>query len=187
MSETTRKAHPTLGGRTQGAEYTTDNVPMAMRDRWERFSQNLGLKRTVPRRKEVEESMSYLIRPDIQPSNSSSSLSQSETDSEYEDALGFDLHNYSGVLRAMCDESLFETAKGEERLLKPFFDPLKQAMIEHVMKEFWVIFNQEWSMNARKCNGGGASNSSSSRDSSKQGEKKNKDKSKRERGPNDDQ
>jgi len=148
----------------------------------------------------LEELCSYSIESDIQSSNSNSSLSRSESDSEYsddeieyEDALGFDPHNYSGVLGAMCDESLLGTAKGEERLLQPVFGPLKQAIIEHVMKEFWVIFNQQWSMNVRKCNGGGsepidgASNSSSSRDSSKQGEKKNKDKSKRERGSNDDQ
>jgi hypothetical protein len=38
---------------------------------------------------------------------------------------------------------------------------MKQAIVGHVMKEFWVIFNQEWSSNVRKCAGDAYNKSSS--------------------------
>jgi len=35
--------------------------------------------------------------------------------------------------------------------MRPVLAPLKQAMVERIMTEFWVIFNQEWSASVRKC------------------------------------
>jgi hypothetical protein len=48
-------------------------------------------------------------------------------------------------------------------LIQPVLAPLKQAMVERIMTEFWVIFNQEWSASIRKCAGASSTPSPSAK------------------------
>lgn len=42
---------------------------------------------------------------------------------------------------------------GEKNLLRPVLSPMKQALVDRIMDEFWTIINQEWASNLTKCAG----------------------------------
>ena len=47
-------------------------------------------------------------------------------------------------------------------LLDPVLTPMKRALVDRIMKDFWIIFNQEWSANIHKCSGSPSTSSSTS-------------------------
>jgi hypothetical protein len=53
------------------------------------------------------------------------------------------------VLADSCDNHI----EGEKNLLRPVLSPMKQALVDRIMDEFWTIVNQEWSANLTKCAG----------------------------------
>jgi hypothetical protein len=48
-------------------------------------------------------------------------------------------------------ELLSPSLEETEVLIRPSLTPMKQALVDSIMREFWTIFNQEWSANIRKC------------------------------------
>jgi len=72
-------------------------------------------------------------------------------------------------------------------LIKPALTPMKQALVDLIMGEFWIIFNQEWTGNIQKRAGASSTPSPSTTPSSKgSGQKSNSNKdSKRPRDDND--
>jgi hypothetical protein len=55
-----------------------------------------------------------------------------------------------------------ETSIEGESLIGPVLTPMKRALVEGIMKDFWVIFNQEWLANIRKCTNSPSAPSSAS-------------------------
>jgi hypothetical protein len=51
--------------------------------------------------------------------------------------------------RSSSDESI---DKGNN-LMRPMLSPMKQALVDRIMEDFWVIFDQGWSANVTKCTG----------------------------------
>ena len=62
----------------------------------------------------------------------------------------------------ICDELQSASFDQQENLIAPVLNPMKQDLIDDIMKEFWTIFNHEWSTNLRVCTGDSSSPSSSS-------------------------
>jgi hypothetical protein len=50
-------------------------------------------------------------------------------------------------------ELLIQTIENSQVSVRPLLSPMKKELVEGIMKEFWVIFNQEWSANMRQCSG----------------------------------
>jgi hypothetical protein len=47
-------------------------------------------------------------------------------------------------------ERLDDVHVDREQIMTPILDPARQAMVDRVMEEFWVIFNTRWSSNIRQ-------------------------------------
>jgi hypothetical protein len=96
-------------------------------------------------------------------SKSSNQLSGFETDSNYSEdefeSTEDSNFRWAGsarspdIFQVIHDEILCRKIKDQDALIQPVLAPLKQAMVERIMTEFWVIFNQEWSASVRKCAG----------------------------------
>ena len=50
-----------------------------------------------------------------------------------------DFSSFSSISQEDC----FSQAQVKDTLTRPVFSPMKQALIDRIMKEFWIIFNQE--------------------------------------------
>lgn len=83
------------------------------------------------------------------------------------------------------NELLAQTILDSDVAVRPLLSPMKRELVNSIMKEFWVIFNQEWSANIRKCSEGSPDSTSSSvphsktmkeNEGSKSGQKRKKDK-----------
>jgi len=70
------------------------------------------------------------------------------------------------IFDVIYNELASDKTKHSDLLMDQVLTPLKQAMVERVMKEFWVIFNQEWSVSVRKCAAAPTSTSSPASSSS---------------------
>jgi hypothetical protein len=66
------------------------------------------------------------------------------------------------------NELLVQTIHDSEVAVRPLLTPIKRELVNGIMKEFWVIFSQEWSANIR--NRSGTPNSTSSSISQNKGE-----------------
>jgi hypothetical protein len=66
------------------------------------------------------------------------------------------------------NELLAQTIHDSEVAVRPLLTPIKRELVNGIMKEFWVIFSQEWSANIR--NHSGTPNSTSSSISQNKGE-----------------
>jgi hypothetical protein len=64
-------------------------------------------------------------------------------------------------------ELLNPSPEGTEVLIRPALTPMKKALVDGIMREFWTIFNQEWSANIRKCTDDSSSSKSFSGSESK--------------------
>lgn len=53
-----------------------------------------------------------------------------------------------------------EDANGHQEVVGSTLDPIRQALVDRVMEEFWIIFNHNWDVGFREC--AGASSTSSS-------------------------
>jgi hypothetical protein len=59
-------------------------------------------------------------------------------------------HNGSNdTTNELCDR-LDDVHVDREQVMTPILDPARQAMVDRVMEEFWVIFNTRWSSNVRQ-------------------------------------
>jgi hypothetical protein len=120
------------------------------------------------------QSPTSLAAPDLKSPESSDSLAGFETDSTYsEDEVEggeidvFDVRDPSDIFRVIHNELISGRSMQHERMVRTLLSPMKRAMIERIMKEFWVLFNQEWSASARKCAASVSSPSSSATSSEK--------------------
>ena len=59
------------------------------------------------------------------------------------------------------NELLAQMIQDSEVAVRPLLTPMKRELVDDIMKEFWIIFNQEWSANIRNCSGTPNSGSSS--------------------------
>ena len=59
------------------------------------------------------------------------------------------------------NELLAQMIQDSEVAVRPLLTPMKRELVDDIMKEFWIIFNQEWSANVRNCSGTPNSGSSS--------------------------
>jgi hypothetical protein len=55
------------------------------------------------------------------------------------------------------NELLVQTIEDSQVMVRPLLTPMKRDLVNSVMKEFWIVFNHEWSANLQKCSGGGGS------------------------------
>ncbi|KAF4614326.1 hypothetical protein G7Y89_g15411 [Cudoniella acicularis] len=77
--------------------------------------------------------------------------SSSTQDSETPAHLGF---NHTVPLT----ENVFQP----DLLFTPVLDRMKQGLVDSIMREFWVVFHQEWTSNIKKCGGGSPDSMTSS-------------------------
>jgi hypothetical protein len=107
-------------------------------------SQNSG----VPSSPKAHDQCTINLSPSPQGESSSrnntlSSLADDDTDWGEDELTGNiqDLHfpGFSAIAR----DGLLSQDQMEESLTRPIFSPMKQELIDRIMKEFWVIFNQE--------------------------------------------
>ena len=77
-----------------------------------------------------------------------STLSEEETDWEDDGIPGLpeDPDIFEHIYDVLHSKDLLKN----ETLIGPILDPGKRAIIEHIMKDFWQIFDQEWSAAIRK-------------------------------------
>jgi hypothetical protein len=74
---------------------------------------------------------------------SGSSISNSNAGSSISNSLGIDLRG------AVEDES-----DSRQDIIAPVLDQMRKALVDRVMEEFWVIFNQNWETGVNECAGG---------------------------------
>jgi hypothetical protein len=91
--------------------------------------------------------------------SSKSPLTSSDDHNSDSDQIGSD--NTSDEL---CDR-LEDVCNEGEQIMTPILDPARQAMVDRVMTEFWVIFNQQWPLAFRQHAGDSIQESASSGDS----------------------
>lgn len=110
-----------------------------------------------------------LPTPDGEENASDQSASAAfETDSTFsgdESDMGDDsfyLLSDTDIFAITCDWLQSEVFNKEDAVLAPILNPMKQDLIESIMKEFWTIFNHEWSTNVRNCASGPSGTTSSS-------------------------
>lgn len=76
-------------------------------------------------------------------SNTLSYFTEDETDwgeDEFNNSVqDLDFSNFSSISQEDC----YSQAQVKDTLTRPVFSPMKQALIDRIMKEFWIIFNQE--------------------------------------------
>jgi hypothetical protein len=76
-------------------------------------------------------------------SNTLSYFTEDETDwgeDEFNNSVqDLDFSSFSSISQEDC----FSQAQVKDTLTRPVFSPMKQALIDRIMKEFWIIFNQE--------------------------------------------
>jgi hypothetical protein len=76
-------------------------------------------------------------------SNTLSYLTEDETDWGEDEIINsvhdLDFSSFSSISQEDC----LSQARVEDSLTRPVFSPIKQALIDRIMKEFWIIFNQE--------------------------------------------
>ena len=80
-----------------------------------------------------------------------------ETESTIDDGEG------PGTFDALADISTHYHDEYSLALVKPVLTYAKRQLVDHIMEEFWILFNQGWVRNVRKCTG---STSVSGRESS---------------------
>jgi hypothetical protein len=69
----------------------------------------------------------------------------------------------TGSSNSVCHEIYNVTEEGADGLhniVISTLDPMRQAMVDRVMGEFWMIFNQSWDTGFRECTGGASAASS---------------------------
>ena len=106
-------------------------------------------------------------------SKSSNQLSGFETDSYYSEdefeSTEDSNFRWAGsarspdIFQVIHNEILCRKIEDQDALIQPVLAPLKQAIVERIMTEFWVIFNQEWSASIRKCAGASSTPSPSAK------------------------
>lgn len=67
----------------------------------------------------------------------------------------------SDVFDLMSQRMEGENSEIDRNLVITALTPMKRALVDHIMKDFWVIFNQEWSANIRSRTGSPSSSSAS--------------------------
>jgi hypothetical protein len=65
-------------------------------------------------------------------------------------------HDFYSIVQRDIPDHQRET---QEILTAPVLDPMKQALVDRVMGEFWLIFNQRWTSNINQCVSGLAGSS----------------------------
>jgi hypothetical protein len=105
---------------------------------------------------------------EVESNGSSDTSAGFQTDSSYsedevyeKEAHNTTVYKYLDVFKIIHNELISGNQNAAKDLTRPILTPMKQAIVGRVMKEFWVIFNQEWSSNIRKCAGDAYNKSSS--------------------------
>ncbi|KAL3427305.1 hypothetical protein PVAG01_00814 [Phlyctema vagabunda] len=91
-----------------------------------------------------------------------------ETDSAWSDSEpdcidGSDLRGYESYEHFSIEnpEIMAQIVQSPGSVLRPAIDPIRQRVVDSIMKEFWVIFNQEWSANIKRRSGNSPPDSTS--------------------------
>jgi hypothetical protein len=87
--------------------------------------------------------------PDKNEFDTDSSQSEDETDCE-DDHIP-EMPEDAEILEHISNVLHLKKLKGNKSLGSPVLDPINRAMVDHVMKDFWQIFHEEWSAGIRKC------------------------------------
>lgn len=66
------------------------------------------------------------------------------------------------ILTLVSAKMRTEVSKMQTALLDHVMTSMKQALVDSIMDDFWLIFNQEWSANIRRCSGSPSTSSSGS-------------------------
>jgi hypothetical protein len=81
--------------------------------------------------------------PSSSRSNTLSSFTEDETDWGEDEVTNsvqdLDFSGFSSISQEHC----LSQARFKDSLTQPVFSPMKLALIDRIMKEFWIIFNQE--------------------------------------------
>ncbi|KAF4626213.1 hypothetical protein G7Y89_g11949 [Cudoniella acicularis] len=95
-------------------------------------------------------------------SDSDSDSCFSEDDDEWSGASGTHDPDISANRAFTCEDPITATSRQPERLFRSFLERMKNDVLEGIMREFWVIFNHEWTTNSKKCGGGSPDSTTSS-------------------------
>jgi hypothetical protein len=76
-------------------------------------------------------------------SNTLSYFTEDETDWGEEEANNSGQEIYFSSFSSISQKDCLSQAQVKDSLTQPVFSPMKLALIDRIMKEFWIIFNQE--------------------------------------------
>lgn len=76
-------------------------------------------------------------------------MSGEETDWDEDEAIP----NVTDILDSLCHQARLDLISEGKSFESPVLSPLKRALVERLMRDFWTIFSQEWSKSIRKCAG----------------------------------
>jgi hypothetical protein len=79
------------------------------------------------------------------PSRCEEDTDWEESDSSYSDR--------SGVFAALDYARKYHDDDFSSAPVKPLLTPAKQRLVDHLMQEFWILFDQDWMGNVRSCAG----------------------------------
>jgi hypothetical protein len=141
---TNATAHPPIKEIAHSAD--TEGVPALVREEAYPTSAKSRSQSLVAPTSECSNAMQLsLDLPHVSPTrnNTLSSFTEDDTDWGEDEIAGSlqDLHftDFSAFSR----EGLFSQDQMNETLMRPVFSPMKEELIDRIMKEFWAIFDQE--------------------------------------------
>jgi hypothetical protein len=141
---TNATAHPPLTEIAHSAD--TEGVPALIREEAYPTSAKSRSQSLVSPTSECSNAMQLsLDLPHVSPTrnNTLSSFTEDDTDWGEDEIAGSlqDLHFTD--FSAFSQEGLFSQDQVNETLMRPVFSPMKEELIDRIMKEFWAIFDQE--------------------------------------------
>jgi len=141
---TNATAHPPVKEIAHSAD--TEGVPALVRGEAHPTSAKSRSQSLVSPSNECSNAMQpSLDLPDVSPTrnNTLSSFAEDDTDWGEDEITGSlqDLH--FADFSAFSQEGLFSQDQMNETLMRPVFSPMKEELIDRIMKEFWAMFDQE--------------------------------------------
>jgi hypothetical protein len=110
------------------------------------------------------EQVKIKIEIDCHPEVSHQDEDVSEDDSCTSDKIELLGSSYMKTCNAVLRSTLDRQEDKQCDLILPILDPMRQALVERIMDEFYLIFNQEWAARITQCPGGCSPSSGDGKD-----------------------
>jgi hypothetical protein len=117
------------------------------------------------------EEVKIKVELDCHPEVSHQDEDVSEDDSCASDKTEIFGSSYMKACNAILRSELDRQGDEQDDLILPILDPMRQALVERIMDEFYLIFNQDWAARITQCPGGCSSTSGDGKDRGALGDK----------------